>query len=121
MRNDMKIELIKPQINADERRLIVFDFKTLFEVYSEREIVHALSGQLKHINSLQRTAMWHGEVQRQGHKTRITQIGRIFTDNPCKSASSLQSAFHCTPSGFVSVHPRLIFYREMRVRGELAG
>ena len=43
--------------------------------------------------------------------TRMTRIGRIFTD-PCASASSAQSAFYCLPSAFYCVHPRLIFSRK---------
>jgi hypothetical protein len=34
---------------------------------------------------------------------------------------SAQSVFHCPPSAFIRVHPWLIFYREMRERGEVAG
>ncbi|MDP2766673.1 MAG: DUF1016 N-terminal domain-containing protein [Candidatus Methanoperedens sp.] len=39
-------------------------------------------------------------------RTRITRIGRIFTD-PCASVSSAQSVFHCIPSAFICVHLRL--------------
>ncbi len=53
------------------------------------------------------------------HRTRITRIGRIFTD-PCASVSSAQSVFNRNPSGasaFICVHLRLIFYREMQKIG----
>ncbi|MBU4076590.1 MAG: hypothetical protein KKI06_07775 [Euryarchaeota archaeon] len=40
-----------------------------------------------------------GEMQTKRYGTRMTQIGRIFTDifNPCVSASSAQSVFHRIP------------------------
>ena len=84
-------------------------------------------------------------IKPQQHRTQITQIGRIFTDYPRASAStvtpvdcvhtyastlayvdvySAQSVSYRSSSGasaFVSVHPRFKFYREMRERGELAG
>ncbi len=43
--------------------------------------------------------------------TRMTQIGRIFTD-PCASVSSAQSVFYRHSSAFICVHLRLIFNRE---------
>ncbi|MDP3104626.1 MAG: hypothetical protein Q8M95_08460 [Candidatus Methanoperedens sp.] len=63
-------------------------------------------------------------IKPQRHRTQITKIKRIFTDYPCASASSAQSVSYRSSSGasaFVSVHPQLIFYREMRERGELTG
>jgi hypothetical protein len=41
-----------------------------------------------------------GEIQTKRYGTRMTRIGRIFTDifNPCASASSAQSAFYRNPS-----------------------
>ncbi len=45
-------------------------------------------------------ALWFGKVLQRRHRTRVTWIGRIFTDtfNPCVSVSS--------------VHPRLIISRQ---------
>ncbi|VVB97833.1 Uncharacterised protein [uncultured archaeon] len=44
------------------------------------------------------------------NSTRMTRIGRIFTDNLCASVSSVQSVFYrnCV-SAFICVHLRLIF------------
>jgi hypothetical protein len=49
--------------------------------------------------------------------TRMTWFGLIFTG----PRVSTQSVFYRIPSAFICVHPRLIFYRGMWERGELAG
>ena len=41
------------------------------------------------------------------NRTLKTCIAQIFTD-PCESASSAQSVFNYTLSGFICIHPRLI-------------
>ena len=104
------------------------------EVLPDREIVHALSGQLswthfrenKLINSLQSTqrsqsaaipATGHEKAPLSRRGTQMTRIARIFTD-PCASASSAQSVFYCTPSAFVIVHPRLFFFTDEATRGK---
>jgi hypothetical protein len=44
--------------------------------------------------------MESGEMLQQRHGTRMTRIGRIFTDifNPCASVSSVQSVFYRNPA-----------------------
>ncbi|MFA4935310.1 MAG: DUF1016 N-terminal domain-containing protein [Candidatus Methanoperedens sp.] len=106
-------------------RTNLFNMIRCAEVFPDREIVHALSGQLSWTHfrennliispqSMQRsqssaiplTAYETAPPSRQG--TRMTRIGRIFTDLRV-SASSALSAFHSTPSAFICVHLRLIF------------
>ena len=99
----MKNELIKPQINADERRLIVFAIKCFSNVYSVDKLIISLQRA-----AIPTTTYEMGLPSRQG--TRMKQIGRIYTD-PCASA---QSVFHRHSSAFICVHPRLIFNKEMR-------
>ena len=79
-----------------------------------------------HLRLIKNAHQWHfGTVHRKVRKaqpqcgTRMTRIGRIFTD-PCASASSVQSVFHhvcsslkntasgASVSAFICVHPRLI-------------
>ena len=48
-----------------------------------------------------------GKVLYQQHRTRMTLIGRIFTD-PCAFVSSAQSVFNRNPSGAL----RLMFSRK---------
>ena len=83
----------EPQINADERR---FNPATYISVVHRKE----------------------REAQPQC-RTRITRIGRIFTD-PCVSVSSVQSVFYhvcfslkkpaseTEVSAFICVHPRFL-------------
>ncbi len=51
----------------------------------------------------------------QRHRTQMTQIGRIFTDNfnPWVSVSSVKSVFYRV-SAFIRVHLRLIFKKGRR-------
>jgi len=92
----------KPQINADERRLVDFDFQQPTDVYLRNKV----------INSPQRTQraqstgifkIFFEKTLTIRRRTRITRIGRIFTD----PRASAQSVFLCTPSAFIRVHLRL--------------
>ncbi len=81
---------IEPQINADERRynpVTVFAHKN--PVTDFDEITHS--------------------KEKPRCRTRMTRIGRIFTDtNPCASVSSVQSVFYRDASAFIHVHLLLI-------------
>jgi hypothetical protein len=112
----------KPQINADERRFVNFNIQHLYEVFPGNYLIKSPQSTQR----AQSSAMPATRNEKAPPPRRGTRIARIFTDtfNPCVSASSAQSVSYRDPSGasaFVSVHPRLIFYREMRERGELAG
>ncbi|CAG0995462.1 MAG: hypothetical protein MPEBLZ_02336 [Candidatus Methanoperedens nitroreducens] len=52
-------------------------------------------------------AAWYRSIQRL--RTRMIRIGRISTD-PCVSALSVQSVFHCYPSAFICVYLRFNFH-----------
>jgi hypothetical protein len=86
MRNSFYEEK-EPQINADERRFVTIDMQSL-----------AIPGTT------------YEKAPPSRHRTRMTRIARICTDNhPRLSASSAQSVFHCIASAFICVHLRLIF------------
>jgi len=111
----------KPQINADERKW------------------SPVTGFLYASSYAPLPATDFGAAHRKGRKeheaqpqcgTRMTRIGRIFTD-PCASASSAQSVFHhvCSSlknpasetevSAFIRVHPR--FFKNVIFQKGLTG
>ncbi len=95
----------KPQINADERRLIVnFNIQHFSEVYP----VNCL---IKSLQSTQSTAAPMCETAlRQRLRTRIIRIGRNYTDtfNPCTSVSSALSVFYCNSFAFIILKPWIL-------------
>ncbi len=116
-------EKIKPQINADEHRFIESGIERIFSGFIYINLINspqrAQSSQRLFPCSLSAIV----NVQSQRLRTRMTRIGRIFTDNvdPCISAPSVKSAFHynglpyllysylpvnCVPA-FICVHLRL--------------
>jgi len=96
----------KPQINADERRFVNLDIQHLSEVYQGNSLLKSpQSTQRSQSSALPASAYEPAPPSQRG--TRMTRIGRIFTD-PRASVSSAQSAFYCLPSAFYCVHPRLI-------------
>ena len=106
-------EFGKPQINADERRFVDFNLEHLSEVFSRKYCVNSPQSSQRTLSTAIHAKLFEN-VQQQRIKTRITRLRQIFTDNQRASASSAQSMFHSNPSAFICVHPRLIFYREMR-------
>jgi hypothetical protein len=108
------LAIMEPQINADECRLVVSAIKCLSNVYSEDELV--ISPQRMQRSAI--PARLSGKPSVPRRRTRMTHIGRIFTD-PRASASSVQSVFHHNPSAYFHVHPQLIFDR--RTQEALAG
>ncbi|MCZ7384482.1 MAG: hypothetical protein O8C63_07010 [Candidatus Methanoperedens sp.] len=75
----------KPQINADERRLNV-------TAQSPQRTQRAQSDAAISSDQYEKVQLL---------RTRMTRIGRIFTDefNPCASVSSVQSVFYHNYSG----------------------
>ena len=111
----------KPQINADERRS------------------SPVTGFLDNLSYASHPATNFGVAHRKVRKerkaqpqcgTRMTRIGRVFTD-PCASASSAQSVFHhvyfslkntaskTKISAFINVHPR--FFKNVNIQTGLTG
>jgi len=88
--NNLVSVYYEPQINADERRFINLDIQHLFEFYP----VNSMNESLQSTQSSAFTTYEKAAASR--FRTRMTRIGRIFTDthNPCVSVSSAQSVFH---------------------------
>lgn len=106
----MEIDIIEPQIYADERRFVNLNIQCFSEVYQGDSLIKSLqSTQRAQSSAIPATAYETAPPSRRG--TQMTRIGRIFTDS-CASASSAQSAFHRHLSAFICVHPRLIFDRK---------
>ncbi len=95
----------EPQINADERRLIVLDYPPSPK-YEQPQSSDSKLPALRYGNAPRRS-------------TRMTRIKQIFTD-PCKSAPSAKSAFYRRTdprtkstdgkvSAFICVHPRFFY------------
>ncbi len=105
----------KPQINADKRRFINSKAYRFTGTHSETKFNKSLQS----IRSMQSMvakpfSLIVRNIQTLRNGTRITRIGRIFTDNsnPCASASSVQSVFYPNNSvnhvsAFICVHLRL--------------
>ena len=106
----MDREFGEPQINADERRFVDCNLEHLSGVFSRKYCVN--SPQSSQSTAIQ--AILFEKMQQLRIKRRLTRLRPIFTDNKRASASSAQSMFHSNPSAFICVHPRLLFYREMR-------
>ncbi|MCZ7402262.1 MAG: hypothetical protein O8C61_08575 [Candidatus Methanoperedens sp.] len=100
----MDREINKPQINADERRFVNLDIQHLSEVYQGNSLLK--SPQRSQSFAIPATAYEPAPPSRRG--TRMTRIGRIFTDMH-ESASSIASILYRIPSAFICVHLRLIF------------
>ena len=107
----------KPQINADERRFVDFISLHFTEVCPANSLINSPQS-AQRARSVAIFAFWIKKLLQIRGGTRMTRIGRIFTDtiNPCASVSSVQSVFYCNPlcrvSAFICVHPRLIFSRK---------
>ena len=117
----MNIDLIKPQINADERRFVDFNIQHFSELFPENYLIKSPQS-TQSTQSATIPAIRNEKAPPPRRGTRMARIGRIFT-YPRASASSAQSVSYRRSSGasaFVRVHPRLIFYREMRERREVA-
>ena len=114
----------KPQINADERR---WSHVTGFLDASSYAPLHATDFDATHRKGKRQKSFLSLRSAFRKYclrkfRTRMTRIGRIFTDtaNTCASVSSMQSVFHhvCSflkntaseteVSAFICVHPRLI-------------
>jgi hypothetical protein len=103
--------------NADKRRFIDSDVQRIIIAEIDNNLINspqrAQSSQRLILHLLSEI----GNMLLQRNGTRMTRIGRIFTDaiDPCVSASSAQSVFYrrhsCVKnpqSAFIFVHPRLI-------------
>ncbi len=101
----------KPQINADERRFIDSNSQRIFINDRDNDSINSPQSSQRSFLPFEFES---GEILQQRNGTRMTRIGRIFTD-PRASASSAQSVFYRSPSSmknslsaFIHVHPRLI-------------
>jgi len=95
MRNDMEIEIMEPQINADERRFVNLNLQRFSKVYQRNTPIKSPQStqrsQRSQSSAIPVTAYETAPPSRRG--TRMTQIGRIFTDR-CASVSCEQSVFY---------------------------
>ena len=95
-------ETNKPQMNTDERRFVNINILHFYEFYPE----NGLTKPPQSMQKAQRSAIAVTNYEKAAQsrlRTRITRIARIFTD-PCASASSAQSVFHCNPSAFLAAN-----------------
>jgi hypothetical protein len=79
---------VKPQIITYERRFVHLDIHPFSEVYP-------VNGLTKRAQISAMPVITYVKAALSRFRTRMTRIARIFTD-PCASASSAQSVFHCT-------------------------
>jgi hypothetical protein len=77
-----------------------------FPIRRENNQIKSLQSKRPQNSTIPATAYEQAPPSRRG--TRMTQIGRIFTD-PCASVSTIASILYRNPSAFIRVHLRLIF------------
>jgi hypothetical protein len=105
--------LPKGNRDADERKFVNINILHFYEVNPE----NGLTKPPQSMQKAQRSAIPVTNYEKAAQsrlRTRMTRIARIFTD-PCASASSAQSVFHCNPSAFL----RLIFEKSNMSYGKV--
>jgi hypothetical protein len=112
----------KPQINADERRFVNLNIQHFSEVYKRNSLI-------KSPQSTQRSqsiaaiifasfALWYekkfnNELVRTPYELTLSEFVSVRFSSLFLSCSFI--------AAFLRVHPRLLFYRGIRERGEVAG